>query len=121
MFQLKETFLTLIKNPYSIKGLPETLETFAAEYRNSQLKFNDELLPLPIGNVSYKYNSGNDTSLLVGNNYKIDLLESSSGYQSLVPLYLVTKFLSDILSEGGEQLDITQKLRKKDELGFSFA
>jgi predicted ATPase len=112
----ERNFLTVIKNPYSIKGLPETLETFAVEYRNSQLKFNDELLPLPIGDVSYKYNNGNETSVLVGKNYKIDLLESSSGYQSLVPLYLVTKFLSDILEEGGEQLDITQKLRKTDEL-----
>lgn len=112
----ERNFLTVIKNPYSIKGLPETLETFAVEFRNSQLKLNDKLLPLPIGGVSYKYNSGNDTSLLVGNNYKIDLLESSSGYQSLVPLYLVTKFLSDIIEEGGEQLDITQKLRKTDEL-----
>jgi len=112
----ERNFLTVIKNPYSIKGLPETLETFAVEYRNSQLKFNDELLPLPIGNVSYKYNNGNETSILVGENYKIDLLESSSGYQSLVPLYLVTKFLSDILKEGGEQLNITQKLRKTEEL-----
>lgn len=112
----ERNFLTVIKNPYSIKGLPETLETFAVEYRNSQLKLDDKLLPLPIGGVSYKYNSGNDTSLLVGNNYKIDLLESSSGYQSLVPLYIVTKFLSDIIEEGGEQLDITQKLRKTDEL-----
>ncbi|MDP3443810.1 MAG: ATP-binding protein, partial [Ignavibacteria bacterium] len=112
----ERNFLTVIKNPYSIKGLPEPLETFAVEYRNSQLKLNDNLLPLPIGGVSYKYNSGNDTSLLVGNSFKIDLLESSSGYQSLVPLYLVTKFLSDIIEEGGEQLDITQKLRKTDEL-----
>lgn len=112
----ERNFLTTIKNPYSIKGLPESLETFAVEYRNSQLKLDNKMLALPIGDVSFKYNSGNETSHLVGDNYKIDLLESSSGFQSIVPLYIVTKFLSDMIKEGDEQLDITQKLRKTEEL-----
>jgi predicted ATPase len=108
----ERNFLSVVKNPYGIKNLPDTLRTFAEELRKGQLELNGKLLQLPISELKYKYNKENETSYIVGENFELDLLESSSGFQSFVPLYLVTKFLSDELQKGEnllrEQLNIDQ-------------
>ena len=112
----ERNFLSVVKNAYGVKNLPDTLYTFAEELKKGQLKLNGNSLPIPIGDLSFQYNKTNDTSILKGADYEVDLIESSSGYQSFVPLYLVTKFLSDALIEGDELLDINQKIRKSEEL-----
>jgi len=112
----ERNFLSVVKNAYGVKNLPDTLYTFAEELKKGQLKLNGNSLPIPIGDLSFQYNKTNDTSILMGADYEVDLIESSSGYQSFVPLYLVTKFLSDALIEGDELLDINQKIRKSEEL-----
>jgi predicted ATPase len=93
----ERNFLSVIDNPFSIKTLPGTLRTFAEELRKGQLQFRNKQLLLPIGNIKYKYNDNNDISYLIGDDYEVNMLEASSGYQSVVPLFLVTKFLSDEL------------------------
>ena len=108
----ERNFLSVVKNAYGVKNLPDTLYTFAEELKKGQLKLNGNSLPIPIGDLSFQYNKTNDTSILKGADYEVDLIESSSGYQSFVPLYLVTKFLSDALIEGDELLDINQKIRR---------
>lgn len=100
----ERNFLSVIKNPYSIKTMPDTLRTFAEELREIQLVIKDKKIPLPIGKISYKYDTENDASFIIGENFELDLSESSSGYQSLIPLYLVTKFLSEELNEGENRL-----------------
>jgi len=112
----ERNFLTITKNPYIIKGLPETLETFAVELRKGQLQLNSETLPLPIGDVSYKYDKQTDNSFIIGDNYNVNVTESSSGYQSLIPLYLVTKFLIDELFDEDVQLGVDQRLRRSIEM-----
>jgi predicted ATPase len=93
----ERNFLSAIDNPFSIKTLPGTLRTFAEELRKGQLQFRNKQLLLPLGNIKYKYNDNNDISYLIGDDYEVNMLEASSGYQSFVPLFLVTKFLSDEL------------------------
>ncbi len=47
----------------------------------------------PINNVDLEFDKFNDIAHIVGkdeNSYKIRLSESSSGFQSLVPLFLVS-------------------------------
>jgi predicted ATP-binding protein involved in virulence len=112
----ERNFLSVVKNAYGITNLPETLATFGEEMRKGQLKLSSESLPLPVGELSYKYNKSNDSSFLIGTDYEVNLLESSSGFQSLVPLYLVTKSLSDELKDGTEHLSITHKLRRDEEI-----
>jgi hypothetical protein len=110
----------VVKKAYGIKNLPDTLYTFAEELRKGQLELNDDLVRLPIGELNFKYNKDNDSSTLIGSDYEVNLLESSSGYQSLVPLYLVTKFLTDDLQKESkisrDQLDVYQSVRRKEEI-----
>lgn len=116
----ERNFLSVVKNAYGIKNLPDTLYTFAEELRKGQLELNGKLLQLPISKLGYKYNNANETSYIVGKNFELDLLESSSGFQSFVPLYLVTKFLTDELQKGEnvlrEQLNVEQSVRRNKEI-----
>jgi hypothetical protein len=116
----ERNFLSVVKNAYGLKNLPDTLYTFAEELRKGQIALNDKLLDLPIGRVQFKYKKENETSYLIGENFELDLTESSSGYQSLVPLYLVSKFLSDELQTGKtslrEQLNVEQSVRRTNEI-----
>jgi energy-coupling factor transporter ATP-binding protein EcfA2 len=116
----ERNFLSVVKNAYGIKNLPDTLYTFAEELRKGQLELKGKLLQLPISKLKYKYNNDNETSYIVGENFELDLLESSSGFQSFVPLYLVTKFLTDELQKGEnvlrEQLNVEQSVRRNKEI-----
>ncbi len=116
----ERNFLSVVKNAYGIKNLPDTLYTFAEELRKGQLELSGKLLQLPISRLKYKYNNDNETSYIVGENFELDLLESSSGFQSFVPLYLVTKFLTDELQKGEnvlrEQLNVEQSVRRNKEI-----
>lgn len=116
----ERNFLSAVKNAYGIKNLPDTLYTFAEELRKGQQTLNNNLLKLPIGELEYKYDSEKDSSYIVGKDYELDIAESSSGYQSFVPLFLVTKFLTDELQKGEnilrEQLNVEQSVRRNKEI-----
>ncbi|MEI6435655.1 MAG: ATP-binding protein [Bacteroidota bacterium] len=116
----ERNFLSTIKNAFGIKNLPDTLYTFAEELRKGQHALNDKILPLPIGGINFKFKKESETSFLSGKNFELDILESSSGFQSLVPLYLVSKFLSEELMQGKKvlrnQLSVEQSVRRNKEI-----
>jgi len=116
----ERNLLSVVKNAYGIKNLPDTLYAFAEELRKGQLELKGKLLQLPISEIKYKYNNDNETSYIVGENFELDLVESSSGFQSFVPLFLVTKFLTDELQKGEkvlrEQLSVEQSVRRNKEI-----
>jgi predicted ATPase len=93
----ERNFVSTVDRPDLVKRLPLPLYTFLEEYEYAKQNIN-ETIPLPIGNVRFEYKKSNKKSTLIGQNYRIDLLEASSGYQSLVPLFLVTNSLSKITS-----------------------
>lgn len=116
----ERNFLSVVKNAYGLTNLPRSLYTFAEELRKGQNQLNEQKISLPIEGISYRYDKEEDISYLVSDQYQVNLLESSSGYQSLVPLYLVTKFLSEELLTGKdmrrEQLSVEQNVRRKNEI-----
>jgi len=116
----ERNFLSSVRNAFGLRNLPYTLNTFAEELRKGQIELKDKLLDLPIGVLKYRYDSKKDNSYILGEDYELDLVESSSGYQSLVPLYLVSKFLTDQLQKGKnvlrEQLNAEQSVRRNKEI-----
>lgn len=111
----ERNYLSSVKNMFGVKNLPESINSFAYEYRNAQLKYSTEVMTLPVGNVKHSYNPANDVSYIVGDDYKLDLVEAASGYQSYIPMYLVTKYLMDEISIKSENLDVNQQIRKANE------
>ncbi|NJK96946.1 MAG: ATP-binding protein [Bacteroidales bacterium] len=75
---------------------------------------------MPIKGYSYSYNEDTDTSFIVGKTFQINLLESSSGFQSLVPLYLVSRRISSIDFNDEDyqrkNLNVTQSIRMNTEI-----
>ena len=111
----ERNYLSSVRNMFGVKNLPESINSFAYEYRNAQLKYSTEVMTLPVGNVKHSYNPSNDVSYIVGDDYKLDLVEAASGYQSYIPMYLVTKYLMDEIALKSENLDVNQQIRKANE------
>lgn len=93
----ERNFVSTVERPDLVKRLPLPLYTFLEEYEYAKQNLSDAI-NLPVGNLKFEYRKTNKKSWLIGEDYRIDLLEASSGYQSLVPLYLVTNSLSKIIS-----------------------
>ena len=96
-----------------LKNLPLPLYTFSDEFIAAK-KVNFGKVNLPINNISFLYKKQNALSYLVGADYEIELSKSSSGFQSLVPLYLVSKYLSESISRP-ENADDIKQISNRDE------
>ncbi|OFX50719.1 MAG: hypothetical protein A2046_13675 [Bacteroidetes bacterium GWA2_30_7] len=116
----ERNLLYVIEKAYDIKNLPGSLFSFAEELKKGQNKFEDKEIKLPFGNLKYKYDSDKDDSILIGDDFEVNLLHASSGFQSLVPLYIVSKYITEELQEGKEilqkQLSVSQSIRRNEEL-----
>lgn len=112
----ERNFLSVIKDAYSVKGLPDPLFEFAEELRKSQEFVGNKGILLPINDVYYKYDSNSEVGIIYTQEFSINMLAASSGFQSLVPLFLVSNNLSDLVSKAGNDLNsdtvsVNQKIR----------
>ena len=90
----ERNLLSVLNSPEKLKYLPKHLSTFIEEFERSQRELEGELT-LPITNKTFfEYEKQNKTAYIKGGNYKIKLSEASSGLQSLLPLYLVSRNLA---------------------------
>lgn len=95
----ERNFLSSVDRPDKLKNLPTTLYTFNDEFDAAKNLFATGI-ELPINKVRFEYDKLNKLARIVGENrnYELRLSEASSGFQSTVPLFLVTKYLSDSLT-----------------------
>jgi predicted ATPase len=116
----ERNFLSTISDAFNVKGLPDNLFTFAEELRKAQKELNGKKIKLPIEGYFYEYDEEENLSYVVGDNYRISLLEASSGLQSFIPLYLVSKSLSFSISKRqkkeNNELTVTQSIRFANEI-----
>jgi predicted ATPase len=90
----ERNFLSYIKDAKVLKLSSKSLQEFNTEYYNAQQNMKGTV-QLPIDNTVIEYDRLNDTLNLKGENYKIKITDASSGFQSFVPLYLVSSYLAD--------------------------
>lgn len=97
----ERNFITYVKTPRELKLSSESLKEFLTEFDNAknEMKGSESL---PINNVGVEYDRLNDTLNLKGEGYKVKLTEASSGFQSLVPLYLVSRHLANSVKKQSE-------------------
>lgn len=91
----ERNFLTVIKDAYDVTNIPHTLRTFGEELKKCLLSLNGNLLALPIGKDKIMYERYKDKMYLINDDLHLEISDASSGYQSLVPLYAVTKYLAE--------------------------
>ncbi len=94
----ERNFVSSVNRPDLIKRLPLPLYAFLDEYEEAK-KNLPESIDLPIGDLKFEYRKQNKKSWLTGPNFKIELLEASSGFQSFVPLFLVTKHITKVINK----------------------
>jgi predicted ATPase len=115
----ERNFLSTIKDAYNVKGLPDNLFTFAEELRKAQ-KESVKNISLPLKGYSYEYDENEDLSYVIGDDYRISLIEAASGLQSFIPLFLVSKNLASFISKSQDkvktEMTVTQAVRFANEI-----
>ncbi len=115
----ERNFLSTIKDAFDVRGLPDNLFTFGEELRKAQ-KESVKKVSLPLRGYSYEYDENEDLSYVVGDNYRISIIEAASGFQSFIPLFLVSKKLASLISESQNkkksELTVTQSVRFANEI-----
>jgi predicted ATPase len=94
----ERNFISTINSPKLLKLSSESLVEFLTEFDNAKHEIK-EGLTLPINNTEIEYDKLNDQINIKGEDYKVKLKESSSGFQSSVPLFLVSWFLSNAVQK----------------------
>lgn len=97
----ERNFIANVKTPKQLRLTSESLKEFLTEYDKAKNELKGPMR-LPINDVDVEYDKLNDTVNIKGNDYKLRLIEASSGFQSLVPLYLVSWFLSNSVKKQSE-------------------
>ncbi|MDR1919067.1 MAG: ATP-binding protein [Tannerellaceae bacterium] len=97
----ERNFLAYVKTPNELKVSSESLKEFLTEYDNAKHDIKG-VVHLPINQASVEYDKLNDILNLKGEDYKVRLTDASSGFQSFVPLFLVSDYLANSASKQKE-------------------
>jgi predicted ATPase len=110
----ERNFLTYIKDAGELR-LSSALRDFNTEYDKAKNNLKD--LFLPINNVEVEYNKQYDNLYLRGEDYKIEITDAASGFQSFVPLYLVSSFLAKSVKQSASKETMSSKEKSRFEKG----
>lgn len=108
----ERNFLTYIETFKELKVSSPSLREFRDEYKNAQKNIRGQY-KLPIADASLEYDRQNDILHLKGKDYKLRVSEASSGYQSFIPLYIVSNNLSQSILEKSEQSPMSEDERDR--------
>jgi len=97
----ERNFISYVKPARDLKLSSDSLKEFLVEFEKAK-KGLKGIVDLPCVDACIEYDRLNDNLNLKGDGYKIRLTEASSGFQSLVPLYLVSKYLSASVQKQSE-------------------
>lgn len=118
----ERNLLSVINNASGVKGLPECLFDFTEELKIGQNEMLNNEIELPINDAYYRYDKESRQSFIRGKDYNLNLLFASSGFQSLVPLFLVSNKLAKKINENLElnssNINVTQRIRINEEIAM---
>ncbi len=116
----ERNFTSSVKNVYELRGLPQTLYTFSDEDRLAKEGLKEVKLELPVNNVNFEYRKQTKTSWIVGSDYEIPLNEASSGFQSFVPMFLVSRNLAFSINKETDpsvkEISIKERIKIREEI-----
>ncbi len=111
-FPAERNFVSSVKKSRSGQKLTlwsQSLQEFKETFQEAKESFKEkESFHLPISNVDLEYNKLNDVLYVKGPDYKIQLADSASGFQSFVPLFVVANYVSKLL-EKEQEMDEQQR------------
>lgn len=118
-FPAERNFVSSVKKSKSGQKLTlwsQSLQEFKETFQEAKENFKEkETFQLPISsNVDIEYNKLNDVLYVKGADYKIQLSDSASGFQSFVPLFVVAKYLTGLIKYEQEMDEIQRETFKKE-------
>lgn len=108
----ERNFISYVRNPRELKLSSESLKEFLTAFDQAKDSLRGAL-KLPINNSEIEYDRLNDILNIRGPGHKLRLTDASSGFQSFVPLYLVSKHLASTVQEPSQS---SQQPMSTDEL-----
>ena len=117
----ERTFLSAVKNPQAVAGLPAQLYTLLEEYTNACIELGSSSIALPLDDTYFSYNMNSKSSIISDkdNLYSLQLHQTASGIQALTPLILVSNYLANSFFTVGKNthrdlsLEETEKIKRK--------
>ena len=103
----ERNFISYMKSMRELKVASAALNDFLAAYTYAKEKMTE--IPLPINESYLLYDKDRDILYVKGEDYKVQLSEASSGFQSLVPLFLVSEFLVNSIRNKTEPMSIEER------------
>ena len=97
----ERNFISNVKKPKALSLTSDSLIEFVTEFDNAKNEMKGSIA-LPINDVDVEYDKLNDIVNIKGGNYRVRLTEASSGFQSVVPLFLVSRFLANSVKRQSE-------------------
>lgn len=111
----ERNFLSHVDRPDKLKNLPSPLFTFLDEY-DSARNLYWKGITLPINNAQFEYDKSNKIAHISGEGFRLRLSEASSGFQSTVPLFLVTKYLGESMTREADPSIIVPSIEEQRKL-----
>lgn len=110
----ERNFFSVVRKPEKLKGLPQSSYDFWEELERSKQELSEHLT-LPVGDVKFEFDEYTRNSNIIGNGYKLNLSEASSGFQSFVPLFLVSRNIALSINQSKEssQSELSGEEQKK--------
>ena len=103
----ERNFISYMKSMRELKVASAALNDFLAAYTYTKEKVTE--MPLPINESYLLYDKNRDILYVKGDDYRVQLSEASSGFQSLVPLFLVSDYLVNSVKDKTEPMSIEER------------
>lgn len=103
----ERNFISYMKSMRELKVASAALNDFLAAYTYAKEKMTE--IPLPINESYLLYDKDRDILYVKGEDYRVQLSEASSGFQSLVPLFLVSDYLVNSIRNKTEPMSIEER------------
>jgi energy-coupling factor transporter ATP-binding protein EcfA2 len=101
----ERNFIAYVSKPKALKNTSPALLEFVDVYDEAKDAMNGDV-ELPINQTTAKYNRARGVVQLSAAGYTdLDLTDASSGFQSLVPLYLVSQYLARSITDKGMETE----------------
>ena len=94
----ERNFISYVRNPRELKLSSDSLKEFLTAFDEAKDSLRGAL-KLPINDSEIEYDKLNDVLNLKGPGHKLRLTDASSGFQSFVPVYLVSQHLAHRVRE----------------------
>lgn len=102
----ERNFISYVKSAKELKLSSDSLKEFLTEFDNAKYTLLYGIsISLPINGVDLTYDMVKDVLRIKGENHKLDLSDSSSGFQSIVPVFLVSHYLANSVKKQGNNAD----------------